>query len=98
MKITIDLNNLNFNFKEVKEVPDGVMRAFFDNVKNEKMSVPLLLAGAVYTSYENELTQTKDITPDRLREVRGALQALRCFATVYNKGISLWQKSNKKLA
>lgn len=92
MKITIDLNQLNFNFKKVEEVPDGVMRAFFENVRNEKMSVPILLAGAVYSSYENELTQTKDISPDRLREIRGALQALRCFAIVYTKGIAQWQK------
>ena len=84
-----------FDFKELKDVDDKTVEAFFAATHEGARRMPLLVAQWVYAQLEDELTTPGRLDERRLAEIRGGMMALRRFAVYYTQGIEAWRGRKK---
>ena len=84
-----------FDFKQLKDVDDKTVEAFFAATHEGSRRMPLLVAQWVYAQLEDELTSPGRVDERRLVEIRGGMMALRSFAVSYTQGIAAWRARKK---
>ena len=84
-----------FDFKQLKDVDDKTVEAFFAATHEGSRRMPLLVAQWVYAQLEDELTSPVRVDERRLAEIRGGMMALRRFAVYYTQGIEAWRERKK---
>ena len=85
-----------FDFKQLPDVDDATVEAFFSATHEGSRRMPLLVAQWVYAQLENELTSPVRLDERRLAEIRGGMMALRRFAVDYTQGIEAWKQRKKR--
>ena len=85
-----------FDFKQLPDVDDATVEAFFSATHEGSRRMPLLVAQWVYAQLENELTSPSRLDERRLAEIRGGMMALRRFAVDYTQGIEAWKQRKKR--
>ena len=85
----------SFDFKQLKDVDDKTVEAFFAATHEGSRRMPLLVAQWVYAQLEDELTSPVRVDERRLAEIRGGMMALRRFAVCYTQGIQAWRERKK---
>jgi hypothetical protein len=85
-----------FDFKQLPDVDDATVEAFFSATHEGSRRMPLLVAQWVYAQLENELTSPSRLDERRLAEIRGGMMALRRFAVDYTQGIEAWRERKKR--
>ena len=85
----------SFDFKQLKDVDDKTVEAFFSATHEGSRRMPLLVAQWVYAQLEDELTSPVRVDERRLAEIRGGMMALRRFAVSYTQGIEAWRERKK---
>jgi len=86
----------SFDFKQLKDVDDKTVEAFFAATHEGSRRMPLLVAQWVYAQLEDELTSPVRLDERRLAEIRGGMMALRRFAVYYTQGIEAWRERKKR--
>ena len=85
-----------FDFKQLKDVDDKTVEAFFEATHEGSRRMPLLIAQWVYAQLEDELTSPGRLSEMRLAEIRGGMAALRRFGIAYDSGVKEWQNHKRK--
>ena len=75
---------------DVPGVDDQTIEAFFAATHDKSRRLPMLIAAHVANKYQDELTRGGRLDALQMSEIRGALRALRLFATYYHNGIEEW--------
>ena len=86
----------SFDFKQLKDVDDKTVEAFFAATHEGSRRMPLLVAQWVYAQLEDELTSPVRVDERRLAEIRGGMMALRRFGIAYDSGVKEWRNHKHK--
>lgn len=79
---------------DIPGVDEATVRAFFGSTHEKSRRMPLLIAAHVASRYQDKLTQPGRMDALQLAEIRGALKAIRLFATFYRNGVDEWLKKS----
>ena len=76
-----------FSFKQLENVDEETVRAYFANTNAKTRRLPLLVAGQVYAEIEDAMTTPGRKDALHLAEMRGGMMALRRFAIIFSEGV-----------